>query len=158
MSMNTYYSQFKTRLPYKKTRFDGFADVLTRAFGSAWFLFSNLLFFVLWIIYNLGYFGFSPIDPYPFTFLTTFVSLEAIMLSVIVLMNQNRMGRLADIRQKLDFEIDVRSEEEITKILLILEHIQKELNIKRREDPELERMIAPTDLNLLRKIAENTEN
>ena len=45
-------------------------------------------------------------DPYPFSFLTLVVSLEAIFLSIFVLMSQNRAAWLADRRAHLDLQID----------------------------------------------------
>jgi uncharacterized membrane protein len=49
-------------------------------------------FFALWIVVNLGASPIPPFDPFPFTLLTTVVSLEAI---------QNRLTRDADRRAHL---------------------------------------------------------
>ena len=81
------------------------------------------------------------------------VSLEAIFLSIIVLISQNRQGRIADIRQQMDFEIDVRAEEEITKMLYVLDDIWQATGIAKR-DPELELMKLRLDLNQIQKQAE----
>jgi uncharacterized membrane protein len=59
-------------------------------------------------------------DPFPFPFLTLLVSLEAIFLSMFVLMSQNRMSRQADKRAHLDLQIDLLAEQELTTILRML--------------------------------------
>ena len=64
--------------------------------------------------------GIEPFDPFPFGFLTLVVSLEAIFLSVFVLMSQNRMTRQADKRAHLDLQIDLLAEQELTTILHML--------------------------------------
>ena len=62
----------------------------------------------------------TPFDPFPFPFLTLLVSLEAIFLSMFVLMSQNRMSRQADKRAHLDLQIDLLAEQELTTILRML--------------------------------------
>jgi uncharacterized membrane protein len=82
------------------------------------------------------------------------VSLEAIFLSIIVLISQNKQSKIADIRQQIDFEINVRSEEEITKILEVIDELRKAQGIK-KHDPELEKMKEKIDLQKIQKEAES---
>lgn len=105
------------------------ADKLTDFFGSVLFLVGNFLLFVIWIGLNSpAISGIAPIDPYPFNLLTMIVSLEAIFLSIIVLMSQNRASRLADIREELDFAVNVRAEKEVAEILRQLAVIEKKIS------------------------------
>jgi uncharacterized membrane protein len=119
---------------------DRVADFLTVQFGTVWFLLWNAVLFAGWIEWNLGWFGFAPFDPFPFGLLTMIVSLEAIMLAIIVLISQNRQNKLADMRQRVDLEIDVRAESEITKILRMLHTVSTHLGITQGTDRELKRM------------------
>ena len=132
---------------------DTLADGLTKQFGTVTFLLANGIFFLLWIACNLGFLGVGAFDPFPFGLLTMAVSLEAIFLSVVVLISQNRQSRIADIRQQMDFEIDVRAEEEITKILEVLSELRKVAGIT-KSDPELERMMKNIDLEKMQRDAE----
>lgn len=105
------------------------ADSLTSFFGTISFLLLNLLFFTGWMIWNLELHpALSPFDPYPFGLLTMIVSLEAIVLSITVLISQNRSNRVADVREEMNFEIDVAGEKQIAAIMqsldLILHHMQ----------------------------------
>lgn len=130
--------------------FERFADSLTSFFGTSEFLFFHVLVFLFWVIYNGGIIeGIVPLDPYPFNFLTTVVSLEAIFLSIVVLMSQNRAARIADVRDEVDFQINVQSEREITKILEMLASIEKRLHVAQKADPELLEMLRKVDVDEL---------
>ena len=61
------------------------ADALTLGFGSMVFLILNVVWFIVWIVINVGLIpSIEPFDPFPFGFLTMVVSLEAIALAIIV--------------------------------------------------------------------------
>lgn len=75
------------------------ADELTAVFGSVPFFVLNLIFFGAWVAINTDQVpGIALFDPYPFVLLITFVSLEAIVLSIVVLMSQNRAGFISSLK------------------------------------------------------------
>ena len=131
------------------------ADWLTSAFGSIVFLLVNFIVFVFWVSINTGGIPGIPIfDPFPFILLTMTVSLEAIFLTVIVLMSQNRQAEITTLREELDMQVNLMAEREITKVLDLQKLIIKKLGIKLR-DPELEEMIKETDISYIeRQLAE----
>ncbi len=54
---------------------------------------------------------------------------------------------MADIRQRIDFEVNVQAENEITKILIMLDELHGKLGIsKKRIDKELEEMKEEIDI------------
>jgi len=132
-----------------------FADDLTAFFGSIPFLAINGLVFITWILINSKVFPVVPVfDPFPFTMLTTLVSLEAIMLTVIVLMSQNRQSLISSLREEIDIQINLIAEREITKILKLLNVLLKEKGIT-IEDKELELMLKEIDASYIeRKLEE----
>ena len=65
--------------------------------------------------------GVPHFDPFPFTFLTLVVSLEAIFLSAFILISQNHETRLSERRNQLDLQINLLTEQENTKMLKLLE-------------------------------------
>jgi uncharacterized membrane protein len=79
--------------------------------GSMTFLLLNAGWFALWIYLNVS--GKAAFDPYPFGFLTMVVSLEAIILSILVLLAQNRQAAKDHIRDDVEYEINVKAELEI---------------------------------------------
>jgi uncharacterized membrane protein len=147
---------FRSRYSSRRRWYDRVADFMTEQFGTIWFLAFNLLVFVLWICWNADIFSWLPkFDPYPHNFLTMVVSLEAIFLSIVVLISQNRQSNIADMREEIDFNINVRAEQEITKILSLVDRIDKKLTPDSPVDQELLDMEIKTDIDEIeRQIAE----
>mgnify|MGYP003394457892 FL=1 len=56
------------------------ASLITKYTGSMLYVFLHVVWFGIWIIFNMGFFGFMPFDPFPFSLLTMTVPLEAIFL------------------------------------------------------------------------------
>jgi uncharacterized membrane protein len=71
--------------------------------------------------------GLAHFDPYPFTFLTLVVSLEAIFLASFILISQNYELRISDRRNQLDLQINLLTEQENTKMIQMLERIAKKV-------------------------------
>jgi uncharacterized membrane protein len=114
----------------------------------------NVGIFLLWILLNIDIIpGFKPFDPYPFGFLTMVVSLEAIILSVFVLISQNRAAQIATLREELHLRINQIAEQEITKCLEILAEL-REKSGNTREDAELDRMLQPVNAAELEQLIE----
>lgn len=129
------------------------ADWMTERFGSIAFFWVNFIFFVAWLILNSGLIPGMPVfDPYPFGMLTMIVSLEAIFLSIIVLISQNRAAKIADLREEIDFQVNVISETEITKVMKLLTVLLEKNGIDINNDPELKKMLEPVDLEKIKKV------
>ena len=103
------------------------SDRITTFAGSMSFVYLHSAWFGVWILVNLGILAaalggaLQPFDPFPFGLLTMVVSLEAIYLSTFVMISQNRQAAIADRRAEMDYEVNVRAEAEICKILSLLE-------------------------------------
>ena len=120
------------------------ADDVNRASGSFFFFILNILLFAAWILINSGRLpGLPVIDPYPFTFLTMMVSLEAIVLSIFVLISQNRQSTIDTLREEIHLQINEVAEREITKCLKLLSEIHAAHFPKTPPDPELEPRQSP---------------
>ena len=106
-----------------------FAKWIANFSGSTWFAIVNLVWFIGWIGFNV-LFPDDAFDPYPFTFLTLVVSLEAIFLSIFILIAQNQETRLTEHRDHLDLQINLLAEQENTKMLEILEAIANKVGVR----------------------------
>lgn len=145
--------RLEERLELEKRWSDRIAGFLTSFFGTVSFLLINVAIFVVWILINMGLIkAITPFDPFPFGLLTMIVSLEAIVLSVIVLISQNQTSKAADLRQELDFIVTLQAEEEITRILTMLDEVHDHLGLNPQDDEELTDMKRKIDLNHLREI------
>src|ERR1700761_4519583 len=125
---------------------------ITDLLGSLRFLGACFAFILVYFLWNAGLLGMQPIEHYPFGGLELGVSIFAIFLSVTVLISQHRQRQIEKVREAVEFEINVRAESEITKILHMLEVIQKKLGID-EPDAELEQMKKNTDLENLHREA-----
>ncbi|MEO7909919.1 MAG: DUF1003 domain-containing protein [Roseiflexaceae bacterium] len=84
------------------------ADLIAEFSGSIPFLVLNAVFFAVWILTNV--IPQITFDPYPFGLLTMIVSLEAIFLSIFVLVSQNRQSDKDRIRNELDYQVNLKAE------------------------------------------------
>ena len=127
------------------------ADTITASTGNIAFLLLNVYWFSIWIVLNVNVIpGVVPFDPFPFGLLTMIVSLEAIILSVFVLLSQNRAAHIDSLRDELHLQVNLIAEEEITKVLEILADMRAKMGIK-REDPELSRMLERIDTSYIER-------
>jgi uncharacterized membrane protein len=150
--------ELKSSLEFTKTYTDHISQFLTRFLGSMPFLIASVHFFLLWIIWNIGLlFDSKPFDPFPFPILNTIVSLFAIILSVSVLINQNRQGKVDKVQRQVEFEVNVRAENEITKVLSMLHEIHTKLGIDNSLDEELKKMKENIDVKEIHKVLEEGE-
>ena len=143
--------ELRSSLDIPKTRTDTISVVGIRVLGSVQFLVGSAIFFIVWICWNLNLMGLKPFDPFPCPILELSVSIFAIILSVSVLINQNRQGHMDKIRQQVEFEVNVRAEEEITKVLNMLHTIQQKLGIDTTGDTQLEEMKEATSVQQIHK-------
>jgi uncharacterized membrane protein len=120
----------------RRTGADRAAAAIARFCGSMTFVWIHVAVFATWIAYN-SLPWFDAFDPYPFTFLTLCVSLEAIFLSTFILISQNYDMRVAERRNQLDLQINLLAEQENTKALQILERIAKKVGAHVTDDPQV---------------------
>lgn len=134
------------------------ADALTTKFGTLGFLIINLTLFIAWMLINNGKIPVVPVfDPYPYVLLITTVSLEAIVLAIVVLISQNREGYINTMRDELQLHVNLLTEREITKVLVLLRELLKKNNIK-ISDAELDEMLMDIDTSHIeRKLKEQID-
>lgn len=134
------------------------ADYLTSGFGTISFLVGNIVIYGFWVLANTGKIPGVPIfDPYPYSFMNSFVSIEAIILSIIVLMSQNRENQRDTLRNELGLQVELISEKEITKILSLLKEIRNNQK-EGKNDPELDEMTQELDTSYIeRRLNEQLE-
>jgi uncharacterized membrane protein len=120
-------------------------DAITAVACQFWFAIAHVAGFAAWIAINSGVFStIKPFDPYPYSFLTLAVSLEAIFLSLAILMTQNRESHEADERARLDLQIDLLAEREATKLLQMVRALCTHHKLCEADDPELDELVNPT--------------
>ena len=104
---------------------DRIADIISNAFGSWLFMLAHALWFFVWIVFQ--------VEPYPFGLLTMIVSLEAIFLSMFIMISQNRQAARDRLQALDDYRTNVEAKVEIEKL-------QEDLS--RIENDKLDRIIS----------------
>src|SRR4051812_353242 len=132
-------------------------DGVANAAGRMWFITLHVIWFTGWALINSGVVGtLRPFDPFPYPFLTFVVSLEAIFLSLFILMSQNRESRQADRRSHLDLQVNLLAEAEMTKVLQMLQALCAAQGLPEAKDPVIQRLQEETQPDkMLREIEEN---
>ena len=127
----------------ERTSGEKIAEVIAAFCGSMTFVWVHVVWFGGWIILN-SLFDSTRFDPFPFTFLTLVVSLEAIFLSTFILISQNHETRLTERRNHLDLQINMLAERENTKTLELLQLIAKKIGAP-SDDPETKALLEPVE-------------
>ena len=87
------------------------ADWIAEFSGSIPFLLIHAVLFATWI--GVNHFPSIAFDPYPYGLLTMAVSLEAIFLSVFVLLSQNRLAAKDRVHADIEYDVNLKAELEI---------------------------------------------
>ncbi len=151
---NRAFGALKAQHKAERTVVEAIADDLNAIAASTPYLVLHVIWFAVWIPWNLGWLGLRPFDPFPFGLLTMVVSLEAIFLSIFVLMAQKRESAIAELREELALQVNLRIEEESTKTLQLVAGLYTRLGHRVAEDPELADMMQPLDVAGLERALE----
>ena len=145
VGLNTAFRAIKAQHSANRSATEILADRMIGVASSTAFLIFHVVAFVAWIVINSPLPGMPQFDPYPFGMLTTTVSLEAIFLSIFVLMTQSRESKIGELREELTLQVNLRIEEEVTKTLHLVAGLYSRLNLQLADDPELRAMLEPLD-------------
>ena len=129
----------------ERTASERVARIVARFCGSMTFVWVHVIGFAGWIALNMVP-GMKHIDPFPFTFLTFMVSLEAIFLSTFILISQNQDTRISERRNHLDLQINLLSEQENTKMLTLLQAIAEKVGVEIEPDEDMTGLAQETEL------------
>lgn len=112
----------------KQSALDRAADAIASFAGSMPFVIIHAVFFAVWIVLNLDVIpGATAFDPFPFGLLTMAVSLEAIFLSVFVLLSQNLQSAKERVRADIEYEINLKAELEVSQLHEKVDRLHEEL-------------------------------
>jgi uncharacterized membrane protein len=143
--ISTVFRAIKAQHASNRSPMEVMADRMIGVASATPFLVIHAIIFIAWIFWNLPISGLPKFDPYPYGMLTTIVSLEAIFLSIFVLMTQSRESRIGELREELTLQVNLRMEEEITKTLHLVAGLYSRLGLVLADDPDLKAMLEPLD-------------
>lgn len=101
-----------------------FSESTVKTVGSIAFLVLNAVLMAAWALINLNLVpGIKPFDRFPFGILALLLAAESIMLTIIVLISQNRLMRQSDKRAHLDLQVGLLAEQELTAVVEMLQKL-----------------------------------
>ena len=134
---------------------DRTASFVARFAGSIYFVLAHALLFSGWIAFNTIP-GLPHFDPFPYTLLTMFGSLESIFIASFILIAQNYGMRLSERRAQLDLQINLLAEQESTKTLQMLDAIARQVGAQCGSDPEVAALAEATRIESLARQIDET--
>ena len=114
-------------------------EIVSTLIGRPLYLGVLLAIVGLWIAVNgiASRLGAAPVDPPPFVWLTSFLTLAALVTTTVVLFAQNRQSKLENQRAHLDLQVNLLTEQKVTKLIHLIEELRRDLPmVKDRHDPE----------------------
>jgi uncharacterized membrane protein len=122
-------------------------DKISAIFGQPQFLYFQIAFFTLWGVYShlVNADRTPPVFPL-FDVREEWLEVSSLLISTIVLIYQNRQERLSAQRSHLILQINLLTEQKITKLISLVEELRIDLpDVQNRDDLEAEMMQQATD-------------
>lgn len=118
-----------------------------RLFSQPRYLVGLFILIGAWISYNLTApkWGWAAPDAPPFPWLEGTLTFIALITATIVLIGQRRQTQLSEQRAHLDLQINLLTEQKVTRIIHLLEELRRDLPIEHRHDPQTAALKQATD-------------
>jgi uncharacterized membrane protein len=123
-------------------------DRTTAFIGRPVFLFGFALVSIVWALGNVlvEAAGGMPPDPAPFAWMGLALTWAALLIAILILTSQRRADRLAELREQMNLEATLLSEQKTRKIIELLEELRRDTpQVHDRTDPEAAQMAAKSD-------------
>lgn len=113
------------------------------ALGRPAFIALTLAFVGAWITAQMLWLTF---DPPPFFWLQGIVSLSALLMAIVILIKQNRQSTVEALHAHLDLQVNMLTEQKVSKLIELLEELRRDLPMVRdRRDETAEALQEPAD-------------
>jgi uncharacterized membrane protein len=143
------------------TRMERFVERTVGFASRPQFLALLTLAVILWIVANvaLAAAGLPPADPPPFFALQGVVGLAALMMTVLILITQNREKKIGEHRDQLTLELAILSEKKAAKLIALIEEMRRDSpHLADRVDQAAAELSVPADPGtILQAIKESHE-
>jgi uncharacterized membrane protein len=101
-----------------------------------------------WIVFNAIELRLArhAIDPPPFAWLQGLLTFVALLTTTVVLIAQRRQTKVSEERAHLSLQINLLTEQKVTKLIHLIEELRRDLPmVRNREDPHAAALEQPTD-------------
>lgn len=141
---------------HRRTFTERASESIAKFIGSVTFLLLNALLILVWGLLNFKWIpGSKAFDPFPFGILALMVSTESVVLTIFVLISQNRLLRQSEKRAHLDLQVGLLAEQELTAVLQMLHQLCEHAGVKTDYARHSDTFATATDVH---KIASELED
>ncbi len=118
---------------------------ITAVAGRPGALYATLLLVCGWIVLNVVLEKAAPDAP-PFEYLQLAVGCTALFTTLMILITQNRQAKIADQRAHLDLQVNLSTEQKVTKLVEMLDRVQRATTDRSSKlDPNVEALKVSVD-------------
>ena len=142
------------------TPFQHAVERLTGVIGRTTFVGGLTVTLLLWVGYNLQAprFALPAFDSPPFNGLQGFAGILALYISVFILATQRRENELSELREQLNLELVITSEQKTAKIIQLIEELRRDMpQVQNRIDPEAAAMALPANPEVMLEAIKETQ-
>jgi len=126
--MKNFLLKFKHLFLHFEKKIEELSDWTAEISASPWFLIIHAIWWACWIIFK--------VEPFPYGLLTMILSLEAIILSALLLSSSNREGDVEKKIARKDLSISKETNWMVEEIHEIIRDLQEDVRVLREEDEE----------------------
>ena len=137
----------KSATPLQRT-----VERLTAFIGRTTFVGGLTVVVVLWIVGNTlaPQLKLPAFDAPPFNWLQGATGVLALYITVFILTTQRRENELSELREQLNLELVITSEQKTAKVIQLLEELRRDIpQVQNRVDPEAAAMAQPANPEIL---------
>lgn len=141
-------TEFQKREDEKRSYAQRVIERASMSFGSPRFLMFFMTFTLAWIISDLlwHFAGHAYFDEPPFPILQGFITFLGVLITMAVLVRQNRLAQVEEARAHLELQVNLLAEQKATKIIMLLEELRRDLpGVHERQDAHAETLQAMTN-------------
>ena len=126
--MKNFLLKFKHLFLHFEKKIEELSDWTAEISANPWFLIIHAIWWACWIIFK--------VEPFPYGLLTMILSLEAIVLSALLLSSSNREGDVEKKIARKDLSISKETNWMVEEIHEIIRDLQEDVRVLREEDEE----------------------
>ncbi|MDB5937004.1 MAG: hypothetical protein JWQ01_4348 [Massilia sp.] len=140
--------QFEKRQDEKRSRLQRVIEGISVFFSSSRFFIYFVGASVCWMVLNVAWHGAGHpyLDAPPFQMLQGAVTYIGVLMTMAVLVRQNRLSEVEESRAHLELQVNLLAEQKATKIIMLLEELRRDLpDVQNRSDPNASTWQTMTD-------------
>ncbi len=142
-SILAFYAREERCIPRSQRMLENMLDSM----GRPIYISLIILFCVIWILVNIAFHaaGLKPFDEPPYHWLQGIFGLAALLITVVLLIKQNRLTKIEERRAHLELQVNLLTEHKTAKLIKLMMELRRDMPmIKTKRDPEAAAFQKPT--------------